>query len=250
MRKKRNKAIVSVLLVALAVSLAYAPWADARRGRHSGAYSGLGALTAGGIVSSVSEAIAPSGKSKNSRSGLDPHDRDSESRPDGNPNYCRSQVPFPRVPAPIVFTGKVTRVSDGDTIWVQPDSTGKTGKPERVKIRFSYIDAPESSQMGGKQATEALRAMALHKNVVVESFGSDRYGRLTAKVSVGGKDLLLELLREGLVWHYCYYAVREQSPADFASYRDAQSQAYAQKLGVWADPLSQAPWNYRHSKKK
>ena len=43
------------------------------------------------------------------------------------------------------ITGKVTRVSDGDTVWVS-DSLG------RHKVRLNRIDAPESDQPYGKES--------------------------------------------------------------------------------------------------
>ncbi len=47
------------------------------------------------------------------------------------------------------FVGKVTKVSDGDTIWVVTDSG-------REKVRMDRIDAPEKDQPFGKEASEML----------------------------------------------------------------------------------------------
>lgn len=43
------------------------------------------------------------------------------------------------------LVGNVTKVSDGDTVWVTDN------KGEREKIRLNGIDAPESTQAFGKK---------------------------------------------------------------------------------------------------
>lgn len=54
----------------------------------------------------------------------------------------------------------MTRVSDGDTIWVT-DATGKH------KIRLDKIDAPESDQVFGKEATQFLKDLVYGEEVEV-----------------------------------------------------------------------------------
>ncbi len=50
---------------------------------------------------------------------------------------------------PMQFTGKVVKVTDGDTIHVLLDK-------ETHKIRLLHIDAPESKQAFGTKAKQAL----------------------------------------------------------------------------------------------
>ncbi|MDP3310892.1 MAG: thermonuclease family protein, partial [Polaromonas sp.] len=49
------------------------------------------------------------------------------------------------------WQGTVTRVSDGDTLWVRPAAGGKP-----LKVRIDGIDAPEICQAGGRAARKAL----------------------------------------------------------------------------------------------
>lgn len=58
------------------------------------------------------------------------------------------------------IVGTVTRVSDGDTIWVT-DSAGKH------KIRLDKIDAPESDQAFGKEAAQFLKDLVYGEEVEV-----------------------------------------------------------------------------------
>ena len=59
------------------------------------------------------------------------------------------------------LSGVVTRVTDGDTVWVRPDEP----KRKPVKLRLVGIDAPERCQAWGAQATAALAAQVLHRHV-------------------------------------------------------------------------------------
>ena len=48
----------------------------------------------------------------------------------------------------------------------------------------------------------------------------------------------------GLAWWYRKYA-KEQSPADRRLYEQAEQQAQAQRLGLWADKNPIPPWDWR-----
>ena len=60
--------------------------------------------------------------------------------------------------------GEVTRVADGDTIWVR--GSGEQGKG--VKVRLDRIDAPESKQDYGFEAKEYLNGRIGGKPVVFD----------------------------------------------------------------------------------
>lgn len=58
------------------------------------------------------------------------------------------------IPADIDLSGRVTRIADGDTFWIDSRS---------VRIRVWGLDAPETDQPGGSAATAALaRLIAGH----------------------------------------------------------------------------------------
>jgi len=130
------------------------------------------------------------------------------------------------------YVGKVTRVSDGDTIWITTD------KGVRVKVRLSRIDAPESDQPFGKNATEFLKSLIGGKQVRVEYEECDQYGRTLGIVFLGGEDINLKLVSEGYAWHYSYF---DQTPA----YAEAERTAKAAKKGLWASPNPINPYRWR-----
>jgi endonuclease YncB( thermonuclease family) len=57
------------------------------------------------------------------------------------------------------WSGVVTHITDGDTLWIQPNGAASIIAPR--KIRVDGIDAPESCQLYGAQSTAALKIMAV-----------------------------------------------------------------------------------------
>ncbi len=93
------------------------------------------------------------------------------------------------------FTGIITHVADGDTL-----SVTANGRTE--VIRLDGIDAPEAGQAFGGQARQRLRVLAFSQPATVHVRDRDRYGRLVARVIVGGRDLSEEMVRAGFAWQY------------------------------------------------
>lgn len=133
------------------------------------------------------------------------------------------------------LVGKVTKVSDGDTVWV----TDKKG--EREKIRLNGIDAPESTQAFGKEATKMLQTKIGFKEVKVVYDGRDMYSRILGTIYYKGKDINLEMVAEGGAW--VYYTNKD--PA----YLEALSAAKSAKKGLWKDSKAINPYEYRKSKR-
>ena len=95
------------------------------------------------------------------------------------------------------FTGKVSYVTDGDTLWVQLD---RGGRPR--KLRIEGIDAPEICQSGGNVSRAVLTQHVLHKRVVVIVKGLDIYGRGLARVQLDGNVVGAQMVRAGQSWSY------------------------------------------------
>lgn len=140
------------------------------------------------------------------------------------------------------IVGKVVGVSDGDTITVL-DAT-----LTQHKVRLEGIDAPEKAQPFGQRSKENLSKWVFGRQVVVESTKVDKYQRSVGKVIVDGVDANLEQVKAGYAWHYRKYA-REQSTSDRASYAAAEDSARAKGRGLWRDPQTMAPWDWRHGGK-
>jgi endonuclease YncB( thermonuclease family) len=89
------------------------------------------------------------------------------------------------------LTGRVVRVTDGDTIVVLNTNN------VQHKIRLQSIDAPERGQAYGTESKEYLSDSVVGKFVVVEYDKLDRYERVLGKVLLGNQDVNLEQIRAG-----------------------------------------------------
>ena len=129
------------------------------------------------------------------------------------------------------FDGLVVSVTDGDTISVLRDG-------EQVRVRVEGIDTPESDQAFGAQASAFTSSLLRNKRVAVRVRDVDRYGRLISRVQVGGIDLSVALVTEGLAWHYTQYS-------DDPVLAAAEAQARSAKIGLWSQSAPVPPWEFR-----
>lgn len=135
--------------------------------------------------------------------------------------------------APRTYSGVVTHVSDGDTVWVRP---ARGGAP--VPLRLLGIDAPEICQRFGRQSREALQRLVLKRRVIVEESGRDGYDRVLARLRRSGQDVNGWLVSQGLAWSHRYR--RQPGP-----YEALELQAREAKRGLWAAAQPLAPRDFR-----
>jgi len=137
------------------------------------------------------------------------------------------------VQAAAAFGARVSHVTDGDTLWVQPDS----GKPPR-KLRIDGIDAPEICQPGGAAARAVLKQHALHQHVRVTIRRKDSYGRGLARIELDGRDLGALMVREGQAWSYRW----RRQPGPYAAEEALARQA---RRGLFAADQPESPRYFR-----
>jgi endonuclease YncB( thermonuclease family) len=132
-----------------------------------------------------------------------------------------------------VFSGKVVRVADGDTLTVLVEQ-------EQIKVRLAEIDAPESGQPWSKRAKQALANKI--SGCVIEVYWSftDRYQRRVGHVRCAGRDVNRELVREGHAWVFRRW-LRDETLLD------DEAHARAARVGLWGLPEAErvAPWEWR-----
>ncbi len=126
------------------------------------------------------------------------------------------------------FEAEVVGIVDGDTIDVL---AGRV----KTRIRIEGIDCPELAQPFGRVAKLFTSERVFGKRVEVLPQSADRYGRLVARVQVGGEDLGLALLKAGLAWQYTTYS---HDPV----YGSAERAARTARQGLWADKDPVPPW--------
>ncbi len=129
------------------------------------------------------------------------------------------------------IAGRVVTVHDGDTVTVAT-ATG------RIKVRLVGIDSPELGQKWASQARDFTASLVLNKTVVVETTGSDQYGRLLGDIRVDGVDVNEAIVRKGMAWRYDLGGADSQIVA-------AERAARAEHAGLWTDPSPIPPWQWR-----
>jgi endonuclease YncB( thermonuclease family) len=136
----------------------------------------------------------------------------------------------------LIIVGRVLWVKDGDSFIMRSDGV-------KYEVRMYGIDAPESKQPGGKNATKTLIKLIKNKNVKVEKKGKDHYGRLIGKVYNGKIYVNLEMIKRGQAHWYKKYAPKSK---DFEA---AEKEAQKAKRGIWSKSHIIKPSEYRKNKK-
>src|SRR5215467_5702625 len=135
------------------------------------------------------------------------------------------------------FLGSVVSVLDGDTIEVLHNSRAE-------RIRLNGIDCPEKGQAYGKKAKQAASELVFGKEVTLQTYGKDKYGRTIADVLLpDGTNVNHTLVKDGWCWWYRKYA-----PGD-TILEGLEKDAREAKKGLWADPAPIPPWVYRKAKR-
>ncbi len=131
------------------------------------------------------------------------------------------------------YTEYVTRIVDGDTIHTA-----------NMIIRLSLTNAPETYQVGYKEATEFTKMLCpVGSKILVDQDDlqkKDQYGRILAKVFCGDKNLNSELLYNGLATiSILYCATSEFSEEPWAKRYGCDSSDFKPK-SVPSIPKTQA----------
>lgn len=138
--------------------------------------------------------------------------------------------------------GVISRIIDADTVVLKSD------QGINYKIRLLGIDAPEINQVYGKEATRYLSNKVLGKNLKVLGKNKDRYHRLLGKLILNGNDINLDLVKNGMAWHYKFYK-KSQEKKDQLLYSNAEIYAKVNNLGLWAKKMPMPPWQWRKKNK-
>ena len=138
-----------------------------------------------------------------------------------------------KLTGPMVYEARVTRVFDGDTLWVQPLDGGRYRK-----LRLDGLDAPEICQSGGEASRDALVARVLRQVVTVRERSRDDYGRALVRLQHEGDDVGAFMVLQGQAWSYRW----RHSEGPFAQ---EERLARTQKKGVFAAPSPEPPRDFR-----
>jgi endonuclease YncB( thermonuclease family) len=135
-----------------------------------------------------------------------------------------------------VADAPVTHVGDGDSL-----SVCIGGREARV--RLVGIDAPEYRQAFGREARRSLAGLCEGRVARLEWTRADRYGRMLARVSCGGKDANAEQVRRGMAWVSDLDAPQPELQAQ-------QQAARAARRGLWSELDAVPPWQWRRDDRR
>ena len=127
------------------------------------------------------------------------------------------------------FEAEILSCHDGDTCRAKY-------KGEKIKIRFSGIDAPEIKQTEGKAAKRELEGLIVGKTVKLECDGKS-YDRLTCTVRLNDVEINAEMVKRGYAFDSPKYSK--------GKYAEAMQSAKAQKIGIWKT-IEVSPFCTRH----
>lgn len=139
------------------------------------------------------------------------------------------------------LSGTVTRVADGDTLWVRLDPPEPRADPVRrgpLKIRLQGIDAPERCQAWGVQAKAALEGRVLHRSVRLKSSATDDYHRSIATLDLDGEDIGAWMVDQGHAWSARFH--RSAGP-----YAAQERAARSARRGLFAEAGAVEPRRFR-----
>lgn len=146
-----------------------------------------------------------------------------------------------------LILGKVVKIYDGDTIAIKDD------KGKMIRVQVAYIDAPDMDEKTAQkqpiygESIKALSDMVFNKEVIIESFGIDKHGRVEGMIFLEQMNVNVEMARRGMA--EIYDPVRS-NPSGFKQEYvkqlfDAENAARGEKLGIWGHPDYISPYKFR-----
>jgi len=136
---------------------------------------------------------------------------------------------FPALSWAEAFTVKY--VDDGDTMICE-------NRDITIRVRLAAINAPEVSrdkkaegQPFSRESKQVLEKLILGKVVDIKGYGLDDYNRLLAVVNYNGKNINLEMIRQGMAE---FYKRKPPKGLNTSLYENAEEEARRASRGIWS----------------
>ena len=135
------------------------------------------------------------------------------------------------------YEATVIKVIDGDTIWVKKDN-------KHIKVRLSYIDAPELKQNFGIRSRNFLSNLVLDKMIEVNTNKKDRYNRHLGEIYIHNTNESIfvnaKMIKSGNAW---VYKIHANNPY----LKNLENYAKVNKKGLWNEKKIIEPWKFRRN---
>ena len=136
------------------------------------------------------------------------------------------------------YEATVIKVIDGDTIWIKKDNN-------HIKVRLSYIDAPELKQNFGIRSRNFLSNLVLDKMIEVNTNKKDRYNRHLGEIYIHNtKESIFinaKMIKSGNAWVYKTYTNNPYL-------KNLEDYAKMNRKGLWNEHKIIEPWIFRRIK--
>ena len=131
------------------------------------------------------------------------------------------------------YEGKVIKVTDGDSINILHEG-------DSLRIRLAEIDTPERKQPFWRKYKDALADYIAGKEVTVDEYDVDLYGRVVGHVYQGNFWVNAAMVRSVNVYVYPRYAMSIRI-------YELEQDARENKIGIWKLPKNERimPWEWR-----
>jgi endonuclease YncB( thermonuclease family) len=141
---------------------------------------------------------------------------------------------------PLMVQAHILSIDDSDRI------TFATKDGTVYAASILAADAPDKDQDLYKKAKKRFSELIDGKDVTAIIHTVEN-GKFAAAIFVGGKDVSLQMLQDGLAWYYPVHS-RQLTSGEREKYTQAEASARVAKVGLWdaKDPI--APWVFRGEK--
>ncbi len=147
-----------------------------------------------------------------------------------------------------MVTGKVTKVSDGDTIHLT------TREQTKLRVRLYGIDAPETPKINhrtgqvnkpgqpyGLESWRALKGKINGQQVRLDILDIDKYRRMVGIIWFGDRNINIEMVSEGFAEAFIEFL----KPPYRSEFIQAEQEARTAKRGIWSLPEYERPRDFR-----
>jgi len=137
----------------------------------------------------------------------------------------------------------IVSVTDGDSL------RALTQEGREIRVRLDGVDAPELDQEGGEVTKRALENLCpVGEPARLRTRGRDHYGRVLARVECRDRPVGVLLVAHGLAWATPWR--NQDSEVHLIPIQQAQRQARAAGVGLWAHPDPTPPWEWRRMQRE
>jgi endonuclease YncB( thermonuclease family) len=133
-----------------------------------------------------------------------------------------------------VLSASVTGVVDGNVVTVRL----KDGSQHPVRLKG--VAAPDLRECFGSKTRSWLNELILDKKITLETSGQDEHQLTLATILLGGKNINLEIIRDGFARYYNEHE-RFLSEKERRDYQSAEAEARRSGIGLWASGAAGPP---------